>query len=723
VRIVSLVSALAAVLGVLTSGAAFGGPPGNLVGPNSPTIVFVSPPSPSEGATLTTNSVQFTFTYNRKVSQTQSLLCTLQGPTSQVAACDTPIGTALPNWSQSGKSYSGLANGAYTMNVQLFLTDGGMTQAARRFTINRAPEPPKPTTLTTQAVPQGLQAGAQGHDTAALTGGNAGSAGGTVTYTLYSDAGCTQAVPGAGGQVTVSGGSVPNSADFTFTSAGTFHWQASYSGDALNQPSVSVCNDPAETVTVTAPSPEPTTLTTHAVPQSLRVGGQGHDTATLAGANAGSAGGTVTYVLYSDAGCTQTVPGAGSQVTVAAGSVPDSADFTFTTAGTFHWQASYSGDALNQPSASLCNEATETVTVMPTATAVVSRIAAGDFHTCALTSAGGVKCWGSNLYGQLGNGPNPDSNVPVDVSGLASGVTAVAAGGYHSCALTDAGAVKCWGRNDLGQLGNGANANSNVPVQVSGLASGVIAITGGDFHTCALTSAGGVKCWGDNGNGALGDGTGADSNIPVDVSGLASGVDAIAAGGYHTCALTSAGGVKCWGDNIYGQLGDGTTSSNGEPVEVVGLTSGVTAITGGYYHSCALTSAVGPKCWGRNNFGQLGNAGNANSSVPVDVSGLPAGADAIAVGGYHSCALTSSGGVKCWGAGGDGALGDGTNIDRNVPADVSGLTSGVSAIASGAYHSCALMSAGGIKCWGDNTGGQLGDGTNNSSNVPVDVMP
>jgi alpha-tubulin suppressor-like RCC1 family protein len=309
------------------------------------------------------------------------------------------------------------------------------------------------------------------------------------------------------------------------------------------------------------------------------------------------------------------------------------------------------------------------------------------------------------------------------VSGLASGVTAVAAGGYHSCALTDAGAVKCWGRNDLGQLGNGANANSNVPVQVSGLASGVIAITGGDFHTCALTSAGGVKCWGDNGNGALGDGTGADSNIPVDVSGLASGVDAIAAGGYHTCALTSAGGVKCWGDNIYGQLGDGTTSSNGEPVEVVGLTSGVTAITGGYYHSCALTSAVGPKCWGRNNFGQLGNAGNANSSVPVDVSGLPAGADAIAVGGYHSCALTSSGGVKCWGAGGDGALGDGTNIDRNVPADVSGLTSGVSAIASGAYHSCALMSAGGIKCWGDNTGGQLGDGTNNSSNVPVDVMP
>ncbi len=715
-RMVLLVTAMAVALGSFTSGAAFGGPPGNLVGPNSPTIVFVSPPSPSEGATLTTNSVQFTFTYNRKVNQTQSLRCTLQGPTPSTAACDTPVGTALPNWSQSGKSYSGLANGAYTMNVQLFLTDGGATLGVRRFTINRAPEPPKPTTLTTQAVPQTLQAGGQGHDTAALTGGNAGSAGGTVTYTLYSDAGCTQAVPGAGGQVTVSAGSVPNSADFTFTSAGTFHWQARYSGDALNQPSVSVCNDPAESVTVTAPSPEPTTLTTQAVPQNLRVGGQGHDTATLTGANAANAGGTVTYTLYADAACTQAVPGAGGQVAVAAGSIPDSADLIFGSAGTFYWQASYSGDARNQPSATLCGEAAETVTVLPTATAAASPIAAGDFHTCALTSAGGVKCWGSNLFSQLGQA-GPESHVPLDVPGLTSGVTAIAAGGYHTCALTDTGGVKCWGRNDVGQLGDGTNV-TGVPVPVDGLASGVIAITAGDFHTCALTDAGGVKCWGDNSFGALGDDSGADSNVPVDVTGLTSGVDAIGAGGYHSCAITSAGAVKCWGLNDRGQLGDGTTNWSNAPVDVVGLPSGVTAISGGYYHSCALMSAGGAMCWGRNTYGQLGNGTIVDSHVPVDVSGL-AGVDAIAAGGYHSCALTSAGVVNCWGNGGDGAVGDGTYDDRDVPVPVLG---GATVIASGAYHSCALMSAGGIKCWGDNTNGQLGDGTTTESNVPVDVL-
>jgi alpha-tubulin suppressor-like RCC1 family protein len=128
------------------------------------------------------------------------------------------------------------------------------------------------------------------------------------------------------------------------------------------------------------------------------------------------------------------------------------------------------------------------------------------------------------------------------------------------------------------------------------------------------------------------------------------------------------------------------------------------------------------KCWGRNGFGELGNGANANTNVPVDVSGLASGVDAIDAGGYHSCALTSAGGVKCWGSGGDGELGDGTYTDTNVPVDVSGLASGVDAIVAGAYHTCALMSAGGLKCWGANGDGQLGNGTNTPSNVPVTVV-
>ena len=312
-------------------------------------------------------------------------------------------------------------------------------------------------------------------------------------------------------------------------------------------------------------------------------------------------------------------------------------------------------------------------------------IAANYAHTCALTSGGGVKCWGSNGYGRLGNGTTSNSNIPVDVAGLTSGVSAIAAGLAHTCALTSGGGVKCWGWNAHGQLGTGTTSASSVPVDVLGLASAVTAIAPGREHTCALTSGGGVKCWGFNGSGRLGNGTTTDSSVPVDVSGLASGVSAIAAGLAHTCALTSGGGVKCWGNNNGGQLGTGTTPA-GDPRR--------------------------DRAWeGANDNAQLGNYTTTDSSTPVDVSGLASGVSAIAAGYYHTCALTSGGGVKCWGS----------NTGSLTPVDVSGLTSGVSAIAAGYYYTCALTSGGGVKCWGFNGSGQLGNGTTTSSRTPVDV--
>jgi alpha-tubulin suppressor-like RCC1 family protein len=352
-------------------------------------------------------------------------------------------------------------------------------------------------------------------------------------------------------------------------------------------------------------------------------------------------------------------------------------------------------------------------------TSGVDAIAAGRYHTCALT-AGGVKCWGRNVYGQLGDGTTTRRTTPVDVSGLASGVDAIAAGEDHTCALTAGGGVKCWGSNEYGQLGNGKFGYGPIPADVGGLTSGVAAIAAGRYHTCALT-AGGIKCWGSNGDGQLGDGTTTWRTTPVDVSGLTSGVDAIAAGDYHTCALTAGGGVKCWGYNGYGQLGDGTTTWRTTPVDVSGLTSGVDAIAAGEYHTCALTAGGGVKCWGRNYSGQLGDGTTTDRNMPVDVSGLTSGVDAIAAGGSHTCALTAGGGVKCWGNNGKGQLGDGTTTWRTTPVDVSGLTGGVDAIAAGEYHTCALTTGGGVKCWGDNGYGQLGDGTTTDRNTPVDV--
>ena len=168
--------------------------------------------------------------------------------------------------------------------------------------------------------------------------------------------------------------------------------------------------------------------------------------------------------------------------------------------------------------------------VMNTAVQVV----AGDTHTCALTSAGAVLCWGENIYGRLGNGATGSSSTPVAVSGLSSGVSAISAGSFHTCALTRAGAVLCWGYNLYGQLGTGTNIDSGIPVAVSSLSSGVSAIAAGGFHTCALTSAGAVLCWGRNSFGNLGNGTLGDNSTPVAVSGLSSGVSAITAGAYHT---------------------------------------------------------------------------------------------------------------------------------------------------------------------------------------------
>jgi alpha-tubulin suppressor-like RCC1 family protein len=253
----------------------------------------------------------------------------------------------------------------------------------------------------------------------------------------------------------------------------------------------------------------------------------------------------------------------------------------------------------------------------------IAAIAAGEAHSCALTVGGGVKCWGRNRNGQLGDGTTEDRSTPVDVVGLTGGVEAIAVGQSHTCALMTEGGVKCWGANYSGQLGDGTTENRNTPADVVGLTGEVEAMTAGGSHTCALMVGGGVKCWGRNRNGQLGDGTTENRNTPVAVVGLASGVVAIAGGGLHTCALTVGGGVKCWGWNGFGQLGDGTTEDRSTPVAVVGLESGVAVIAAGatFYgtHTCALTTGARIKCWGFNSHGQLGDGTTRRRSTPVDV--------------------------------------------------------------------------------------------------------
>ena len=265
---------------------------------------------------------------------------------------------------------------------------------------------------------------------------------------------------------------------------------------------------------------------------------------------------------------------------------------------------------------------------------------AGGAFSCALTTAGGVKCWGyGGGWGSLGNASVENSATPVDVTGLTRGVVQIAVGIAHACALTTAGGVKCWGANVYGALGNGTFASTYplgtaTPGDVIGLTSDVAQISAGYFYTCAVTTSGGAKCWGNGGAGNLGNGASGFSATPVDVSTLTSGVVQISAGGDHTCAVTTSGQAKCWGSNSYGQLGDGTFTTTypfgiATPVDVSTLTNGVLQIRSGNGHTCAITTAGGVKCWGANSRGQLGNGTFMTSATPVDVSTLTTGVAAL----------------------------------------------------------------------------------------------
>jgi alpha-tubulin suppressor-like RCC1 family protein len=314
---------------------------------------------------------------------------------------------------------------------------------------------------------------------------------------------------------------------------------------------------------------------------------------------------------------------------------------------------------------------------------VVTSIGAGALHTCAAGPDEGLRCWGYNSDGQLGDGQDCGTvcATPVIVPGVESATLSVDAGEGHTCAVfgdgSDGGA-QCWGRNDLGQLGDGLLCgNPCTTLQpVSGLSSGIVAVAVGGSFSCALTSVGGVKCWGQNNLGQLGDGQtcGAFScSTPVDVSGLSSGIIAISAGLDHACAVTATATLKCWGENSNGQLGDGQVCGTGActiPVDVAGLTS-VQAVAAGGFHTCALHGTGGVSCWGRNLDGQLGDGTNMQRTSPVAVS-LPAAATAIGAGSYHSCAATAEG-LRCWGLNNYGQLGDGSQSNRNAPVAVKGL--------------------------------------------------
>jgi len=377
----------------------------------------------------------------------------------------------------------------------------------------------------------------------------------------------------------------------------------------------------------------------------------------------------------------------------------------------------------------------------------LTAFAVGSVHTCALVSDGSAACWGRNNFGQLGNGSTTNARVPGPVTGLdgstpAKTAVALASGEFSSCALLADGAVKCWGRNNSGQLGNGTYVNSTTPVAVSGFdgltpATSAVSISTFGIHVCALRADGSVACWGGNMDGQLGNGTTTNSNLPVAVSGLdgsTAGKTAVSitTGPYNSCVLLATAAVKCWGNNMFGQLGDGTVTSRLTPTPVSGLTGtpGVVQVSAGRASACVVFRDGSAKCWGDNADGRLGDGSNTRQLTPVAVFGLDGSTPAttvrsISVGGQHACANLADGSAVCWGDNTYSQLG-GLPFSSNQPAPVTGIdgsTSPTSAVllTTGELHTCAVLADGSAVCWGMNFYGQLGDGSANSSAVPVDV--
>ena len=341
-----------------------------------------------------------------------------------------------------------------------------------------------------------------------------------------------------------------------------------------------------------------------------------------------------------------------------------------------------------------------------------STLSSGGLHTCAILDNGAVSCWGYGYYGQLGNGGTSTKTTPTLTSSLGTGRTAVAlsSGGSHTCAILDNGAVSCWGYGYYGQLGNGGLSDKSTPTLTSSLGTGrtAVALSSGGSHTCAILDNGAVSCWGNGNYGRLGNGGLSDKSTPTLTSSLGTGRTAVAlSSGYlHTCAILDNGDVSCWGYGANGQLGNGGTSAKTTPTLTSSLGTGRTAValSSGGSHTCAILDNGSVSCWGYGYYGQLGNGGTSDKSTPTLTSSLGTGRTAVALssGDHHTCAILDNGDVSCWGRGNYGRLGNGVTSDKSTPTLTSSLGTGRTAVAlsSGDHHTCAILDNGSVSCWG-----------------------
>ena len=424
-----------------------------------------------------------------------------------------------------------------------------------------------------------------------------------------------------------------------------------------------------------------------------------------------------------------TVPGATDTVTLALAANPNDAILLgTTTVAAIDGIATFADLRVDRPGSGYTLAATAARRTDVTSAPFVVRVTfasvnGGYVHTCGVSASGAAYCWGDNVFGQLGDGAATSPWYRPSPAPVAGGLrfTTLSAGVWHTCGVTTDGAAYCWGDNFFGQLGDGTTAGRTTPVAVAG-GLRFAAVTAGSFHTCGLTTSGTAYCWGDNQNGQLGDGTTDRRAAPVPVVGGLR-FSTISAGHGHTCGVIAGGVAVCWGDNSSGQLGGTVVADQGTyrpfPGRVVGV-HGFVTVSAGNVHTCGVTVRGAAYCWGYNVWGQLGDGTTTQRSIPVRVAGHQRFA-VVDAGSYFSCGVATGGAAYCWGQNLDGELGDGTTTSWTTPVAVAGVR-GFAAVGAGWYHTCGMTTNTGVYCWGYNGHSQLGEGTTITSLVPVAVV-
>ncbi|HVA02630.1 MAG TPA: hypothetical protein VMU64_02685 [Acidimicrobiales bacterium] len=444
-----------------------------------------------------------------------------------------------------------------------------------------------------------------------------------------------------------------------------------------------------------------------------------------------------------------------------------------TSGGVVCWGTNSNGELADGTSAGpdSCNNA---CSKMPVPVGISATSLAGDGGGwCAILTSGMVDCWGSNGSGELGigttGGPDrctydtPCSTSPVPLGISATILASAGTGGY--CAILTSQMVDCWGDNSFGELGHGVSSNgpercgdsscSTTPVSTGIHATSLAAVNAG---YCAILTSGIVDCWGDNTAGEVGDGstTGPDTcggysgtnSLPCSTRPVSTGISAtsLVGGAENYCAVLTSGAVDCWGDNARGELGDGSTSgpdtcSDSTPCSTRPVPTGIsgTSVVTNGNSSCAVLTSGAVDCWGASGFGELGDGSSSGPDTCADstpcstrpvATGISATSLAAAYSGY--CAILTSGPVDCWGDNTEGELGDGTmtgpelcsEFSQSSPCSAVPVSTGISAtyLVGDGQSFCAILESGATDCWGSGFDGDLGDGTANNSDVPVPVL-